>query len=146
MTIAAFPHRYVVAYADGRLVAEPRSPIRAGAPPQFGGSDQVWSPEELLVGAAVLCLETTFAALARRAAVAVTEWTATATGVLDKGPAGPVFTVIRIAVDIATDPGNEERVAGLVHSAERQCIVSRALAVPVEVTVNVHPAAQATYA
>jgi organic hydroperoxide reductase OsmC/OhrA len=137
MSIAPFPHRYVVTYDGGQLLAEPRPPIRAGAPPQFGGSHDVWSPEELLVGAAVLCLQTTFSSLARRAGVHTLAWKATATGILDKGPAGPVFTAIRIAVEITTDPGDEARVEALVHTAERHCIVSNALKAPTEVTVAV---------
>jgi organic hydroperoxide reductase OsmC/OhrA len=140
MSIATFPHRYVVTYDGGQLLAAPRSPIRVGAPPQFGGSHDVWSPEELLVGAAVLCLQTTFAALAQRAGVTVHEWRATATGLLDKGPSGPAFTAIRIAVEIETAPGDEARVESLVRSAERHCIVSNALKAPTEVTVEVRSA------
>jgi hypothetical protein len=51
MAIMPFPHRYSVDSSDDRLTAEPRQPIEVGAPPQFGGTNEVWSPEELLVGA-----------------------------------------------------------------------------------------------
>jgi organic hydroperoxide reductase OsmC/OhrA len=137
MTIAPFPHQYTVTYDRGQLHADPRLPIRAGAPPQFDGSDDVWSPEELLVGATVLCLETTFAALARRAGVTVHGWRATGTGILDRSTGGPVFTGIRIAVDVVTAPGDEDRVADLLRKAERHCIVSKALRAPVEVTPTI---------
>ncbi len=61
-----FPHQYIVTLADGELRAPPRAPIAAGPPPQFDGSDRVWSPEELLVAATLECLWTTFENLARR--------------------------------------------------------------------------------
>ena len=36
-----FPHRYSVGLSDDRLSAEPRQPIVVGAPPQFGGTNDV---------------------------------------------------------------------------------------------------------
>src|SRR5690606_26909578 len=60
MSIAPFPHRYIVELEAGKLASLPRQEILVGAPPQFGGTDTVWSPEELLVGAVITCLQTTF--------------------------------------------------------------------------------------
>jgi organic hydroperoxide reductase OsmC/OhrA len=131
--ITAFPHRYTVALSQGLLSAPPRSPIVAGAPPQFGGSDRVWSPEELVVGAALLCLQTTFDAFARRASLTVVGWRGTGTGVLEKTAAGPAFTAIEIVVEIDVPAGAEEQARKLLASAERHCIVARALRAPVEV-------------
>lgn len=131
MAIAPFPHHYGVRFAGGELAADPRAPIRAGAPPQFGGSDDVWSPEHLLVGAALACLKATFDAYARRARLAVVAWRATANGVLDKSPGGPVFTAIDIDVEIVTELGDEARARGILATAERDCIVSRSLVAPV---------------
>jgi organic hydroperoxide reductase OsmC/OhrA len=134
MAISPFPHHYDVGLADGQLTAEPRVAIRVGAPPQFGGSDVVWSPEQLLVGAALACVKATFDAYARRAQLAVITWHGTATGVLDKGPGGPVFTVIEIDVKIVTEPGSEARAQEVLAAAERDCIVSRSLVARVHCT------------
>ena len=41
MAIMPFPHRYSVALSDDRLTAEPRQPIAVGAPPQFGGTNNL---------------------------------------------------------------------------------------------------------
>jgi organic hydroperoxide reductase OsmC/OhrA len=135
MPIAPFPHRYTVAMSDGELVAPPRENLLVGAPPQFGGSDRVWSPEELLVGAALVCLQTTFTAYARRAALAVRSWTATATGTLVKASGGPTFESIELSVVLTTDAGEEARAAQVLRDAERNCIISRALRAPVHVTL-----------
>jgi organic hydroperoxide reductase OsmC/OhrA len=43
------------------LEVESRARIEGGLAPQHGGSDEVWSPEQLLVAAVALCLHTTFA-------------------------------------------------------------------------------------
>lgn len=138
--IAPFPHRYAVTLSDRQLSAPPRTPIAAGAPPQFGGSDAVWSPEELLVGSTLLCLSTTFDAFARRESLAVGEWRGEAVGVLEKGPGGPAFTAIDLRVAITVGAGDEERCRRLIAMAEKHCIISHALRCPVRVEATVRAA------
>ena len=137
MAIAPFPHTYSVSLEGGELAADPRLPIRAGTPPQFGGSDDVWSPEHLLVSAALLCLKTTFDAYARRERLTIRKWSGTATGTLAKAKVGPVFTAIDLDVDIETDAGEEARVLATLVTAERDCIITRALSAPVRLTSRV---------
>lgn len=140
--IAPFPHTYTVRLEDGLLVAPPRAPIAAGPPPQFGGDDRVWSPEELLVAAALECLWTTFEAYARHDHLAVHRWAGTGVAVLDRGPGVPVFTSITLRVELGVDAGDEARARRLLETAERRCIISNALRVPVtvEATVEAAPA------
>jgi organic hydroperoxide reductase OsmC/OhrA len=143
MSIAPFPHRYVVSLSDDQLVAPPRAQITAGTPPQFGGSEQVWSPEELLVASVLLCVRTTFDAYARRDSLEVLDWQGTGTGTLVKGPGGPIFSAIDLDVTVITAPGDEARATELLEKSERLCIITRALQVPVHlhVTAKAVPAA-----
>jgi organic hydroperoxide reductase OsmC/OhrA len=134
---APFPHRYTVQLAGGQLLAPPRAPIAAGAPPQFGGSDQVWSPEELLVAAALECLWTTFVAYAQHDGLEVREWSGSGVAVLDKGPAGPTFTSLALTVELAVPEGEEARARRVLATAESHCIISHALRVPVTVDARV---------
>ena len=129
--IAAFPHRYTVSLVDRQLVAPPRAPIAAGSPPQFGGSDTVWSPEELLVAAVLECLWTTFEAYARHDALAVHGWSGTGVAVLEKGAPVPRFTSITLRVELVVTESDAERARRLLQTAEERCIISRALNVPV---------------
>ena len=137
MATAPFPHTYTTSLEGNVLLAGSRPPVLVGAPSQFGGSDDVWSPEQLLIAAALTCLKTTFDAFARRERVTVLGWRGTGTGVLVKGREGPVFESIELAVEIATEAGDEARAQSLLASAERHCIISRALAAPVHVTSTV---------
>lgn len=137
MATEPFPHRYSVTLADDELAADARPLIHVGVPPQFGGTADVWSPEHLLVASALTCLKTTFDAYARREKIAVHEWRGVATGVLAKGAGGPVFTSIDLDIAIVTDAGDEARAQSVLSSAERNCIISRALNVPVHVTGRV---------
>jgi len=140
MPIAPFPHRYSLTLDSDTLVAEPRDPIRTGTPPEFGGTDAVWSPEHLLLGAALACLKTTFDAYARHQGIAVHAWRGTATGVLAKTREVPAFTSIDLEVELVTHPGDEARAQALLATAERSCLVSRALSVPVHVTGTISAA------
>jgi len=135
--IAPFPHRYTVRLENRQLVAPPRTPIAAGSPPQFGGSDQVWSPEELLVAATLGCLWTTFEAYAHRDGLAVERWTGTGVAVLDRGPGVPVFTSLTLHVELVVAAGEEARARRLLESAEHRCIIANALRVPVTLDATV---------
>ncbi len=138
-----FPHRYTVQLEDRALHAPPRAPIAVGPPPQFGGTDQVWSPEELLIGAVLECLWTTFDAYARRDKLEVLGWSGAATGVLDKAPGGPAFTSIDLTVQLTVAPGDEERARHTLTTAEANCIVSRALKAPVTLQIELRTASNA---
>jgi organic hydroperoxide reductase OsmC/OhrA len=144
MAIAPFPHTYTVTLANGELGASPRAPIAAGTPPQFGGSDAVWSPEELLVGAALLCLQTTFESMARRESLAIHGWNGVAHGMLDRTSEGPAFSVIRMEVELVTAIGDESRAEAVLRNAEKRCIIGRALKAPIELAVRVRPIALAS--
>ncbi len=137
-----FPHRYTVTLSDATLTAPPRTPIAAGSPPQFGGSEHVWSPEELLVGAVLECLWTTFVAYARKDQL-VAGCSGTGTAVLDKGTPVPRFTSITLAIDLVVAPDDEARARALLATAERRCIISNALNVPVALEVHVSHASRA---
>ena len=134
---APFPHRYTVTLAEGQLAAPPRPPIEVGPPPQFGGVDRTWSPEELLVGAALACLWTTFDAYARHDRLVIGGWSGSGTAVLDKGKPVPVFTSLTLAVTLVVAPGDEPRARALLATAEQRCIISNALKLPVALEVNV---------
>lgn len=140
-TIAPFPHRYTVRLEDRRLLAPPRAPIAAGSPPQFGGSETVWSPEELLVAAALECLWTTFEAYARHRALEVHTWSGTGTAVLEKGAPIPTFSSITLAVDMTVPAGDEERARQLLETAEQRCIISNALKVPIRLEATIRASA-----
>lgn len=137
MSIAPFPHTYRVTLEDMTLREAPRPPIPAGSPPQFGGSADVWSPEDLLVASVLLCLKTTFDAYVLREGITVGDWRGTGTGVLVKGPGGPVFERIELEVELAVGPGEEARARALLEKAERQCIISRSVTAPVHLKSTV---------
>ncbi|HUG52083.1 MAG TPA: OsmC family protein [Vicinamibacteria bacterium] len=141
-----FPHRYDVQLVakDGRSVLSGggrRPEIVGGAPPEFDGSDEWWSPEHLLLASASLCLTTTFEAFARRARLAVDGFECRAHGVLEKTAGGLAFTSIRLAVDLRVAEADRARAEQLLESAKKHCIVANALKPAVELEILVAAAA-----
>jgi organic hydroperoxide reductase OsmC/OhrA len=130
------PHRYEATLGwsgkgGATVTAGARPPIVGGAPPEFDGLEQWWSPEHLLLSALNLCLMTTFEALARRQRVAVDSYHSRAEATLDKTGAGLGFTHLSLDVSLACAVEDVDKVRGTILKAKQQCLVANALSVPV---------------
>ena len=138
-----FPHHYEVellagGHATGMITASGRPFILGAAPPEFDGPPGHWGPEHLLLSSVALCLMTTYQALAGRARLPMVRYASRAEGILDKTAAGLAFTSIVVQVDLGVEADQIERAERLMESAQRHCIVSNALRVPVIVQARVH--------
>jgi organic hydroperoxide reductase OsmC/OhrA len=129
-------HHYEVSLAaDGRrgaLSAPGRPKITGGPPADFGGSDDVWSPEHLFLASINLCLMTTFNALAAKKPFARLEYRDRIEGEIDKTDAGLRFNFIKHHVELKVPADEVDRARQLLERARKFCIVANALALPVE--------------
>jgi organic hydroperoxide reductase OsmC/OhrA len=141
---APFPHHYQVALvAEERgatLLAPPRPPLFGGAPPEFDGRDDVWSPEALLLASVSLCVQTTFQALARRKELPLLGWTSRSEGIVDKTAAGLAFTAIKVEANLDVHAEDVARAEQLAATVARHCLISSSLKTPVTVVVRVKAA------
>jgi organic hydroperoxide reductase OsmC/OhrA len=122
------------------LSARENPDLIAATPPQFGGPEGVWSPEELLVGAVGGCLLSTFLYFANRFQIPINSYSSTATGVLDKTPVGLRFTGIDVSIALAVpDEETVEKASSLrlKEKLEKYCPVSASLACPVRLTLHI---------
>ncbi len=105
--------------------------IHFAAPPQFGGVEGRWTPEDLLMTALASCFTTTFHALAGYSKFEYTDLEVEAEGTVRKTEAGYGFgdILIRASLTIA-DEKDRGRALGLLLKAKSVCLVSRALATP----------------
>ncbi len=140
---APFPHTYEVDVSGpgeaATLGAPPSPTIEGGAPATFGGRDDWWSPEHLLLASLGLCLKTTFDWFAAREKLHVAHYASHVRGVLDKSPAGLVFTSLSVAVEVRVAAEQVERARTALEAAKRGCLISNALKTPVEVRADVQP-------
>jgi organic hydroperoxide reductase OsmC/OhrA len=113
----------------------PSLPI--SAPPQFGGTAGVWSPEHLLVAAANACLMTTFLAAADASRLQVLSYEAPAVGTLARGEDRRYWVAlveVRPRVTVASEE-DRDRALRLLEKAGAACLVSRSL----RTSVVLHP-------
>lgn len=114
---------------QGVLSAPPKQTIAIGAPLEFGGTDEVWSPEHLCVAAVNACVMLTFIAIAANSKVAFRTYSSTATGTLEKVEGrGPVITRVVVKPRIAIGPeGDRARTERVIGMAEKHCYISNSL-------------------
>jgi organic hydroperoxide reductase OsmC/OhrA len=122
---------------NGTVTAAARPPIAMGAPPEFGGRDDVWSPEHLCVAAVNSCVLLTFMTIATNSKITFRKYSATATGTLEKVEGrGMVITRVRVKPHITIGPDVDRgKVERVVKMAEKHCFISNSL----NATVSVDP-------
>lgn len=125
--------RRVAAHVEGKPA------IEITPPPVFRGTDpSTWSPEDFFVAAAASCLAVTFTGLAARAGLTYTSLKVDADGVAGKRDDGRFgFTRLLLRLELETEPGAEAQARELAEEAERQCLVSASLDLPVETVIEV---------
>lgn len=140
---ANFPHHYKsLIHWNGdttcSLEAPPRAKITGGAPPEFDGSDSVWSPEHLLLSSVGLCLMLTFKTIAKKSKLDFKNYTSECTGTVDRGDGGLAVTAIHVHIDVTVaDADDVERVRPLLDTAKKYCLISNSLKAPVTLAATV---------
>jgi organic hydroperoxide reductase OsmC/OhrA len=130
----SYQHQVVAWWSAGRtgLAKSNSAPnsIHFAAPPQFGGLEGRWTPEDLLLSAVASCFTTTFRVLAEYSKWEYIDLQVEASGTVEKAASGYSFTgiVLRPILKILGEP-DRERAAHLLRKANSLCLVSRALGV-----------------
>ena len=139
-----FRYHVGVAWEGDRLtnVISPDKPdLTVATPPEFKkGVAGVWSPEDLLVASVASCYTVTLVAAAERRDLPLYGLEVSGTGHVtnrDDGRFG--FVAIELTVQIRTAGASVEALEGTARYAERACLVSMALDIPVHVEVVVRP-------
>lgn len=104
--------------------------IHFAAPPEFGGLEGRWTPEDLLLCAVGSCYTTTFRVLADCSKLQYSDLGVEVQGTVEKTDAGYAFTEIALRPTLTTS-GEHDRVHALrlLYKAKSACLVSRALSV-----------------
>jgi peroxiredoxin-like protein len=120
--------------------------IHFTAPAQFGGIEGRWTPEELLLAAIAGCFTTTLRSIASSAQIEFTDLEVEACARLRKMESGFDYKEIILRPTLRIGDETERgRALDLLKKAERLCLVSRALAMPLrferqlEVTAALSP-------
>ncbi len=106
------------------------SAIHFTAPPQFGGIEGRWTPEDLLLTAIGSCFATTFRVLAEYSSLPYADLEVEVAGSVQKVSSGYAFHQIVTRPHLTTAPGtDQERALRLLHKTQELCLITRALSV-----------------
>ncbi len=128
---------------EANLTAEGKPDLELATPPDFGGPEGIWSPEDLLVAAVNSCILTTFLYHQAKAGIELVGYRSAAEGTLVYTGKALQFTdvVVRPEVLVVAEDDARKAAAALKRS-EETCLISNALncAVRVEPSIQVAPA------
>ena len=112
--------------------------IQVATPPEFKGHEGIWSPEDLFVASANICVMTTFLAVAERAGLVFTAYESMAEGKLELVDGMFQFTAITLKPTI-TLPANADaaKAKELIEKAETNCLISNSMKARVSLEANI---------
>lgn len=110
--------------------------VEVATPPEFKGHEGIWSPEDLFVASANVCLMTTFLAVAERAGLAFLAYESEAEGRLESVEGKFQFTAITIKPTITVESDADTgKAKELIEKAEANCLISNSM----KATVTLEP-------
>ena len=127
------PHHYVVsARAEGAanviVSADGLPDLETAGPAQFGGPGDVWSPEDMLVGAVANCFILSFRSIARKAKLEWLTLECEAEGILDKLDGFNQFTDFTVKATLTIPDEQYRKKANVIlEKAEKYCLVTKSL-------------------
>jgi len=142
MNDGQYSHRAVAWWTSGRTgLAKCNSApnaIHFTAPPEFGGMEGRWTPEDLLLGAAASCFTTTFHSIARSSKLEYLDLEVEAETIVQKAETGYSFNGITIRAHL-TIAGEEvrEHAVKILEKTRDLCLISRALATAPKLEVRI---------
>ncbi|MCK5676111.1 MAG: OsmC family protein [Verrucomicrobia bacterium] len=121
----------------GEANSRGKSGIEVATPPEFGGPEGVWTPEDLLTSAVESCIMASALFFLNRGKIPFRSYRSKAAGTLEKGPTGLVFSRIAVEVTLVLeDPSQADAAHKAVVQAEKTCPLSNSLSCPVELSIN----------
>jgi organic hydroperoxide reductase OsmC/OhrA len=127
-----------------RVSARDNPDLTVATPPEFGGPEGIWSPEELLVASVGSCLLSTFLYFAHRFELPFESYSSRSTGTIEKTSQGLRFTGIDVSIAVTvSDDEAVERASSLrlKERLEKYCPVSASLNCPVRLALEMIPRA-----
>lgn len=99
------------------------------APPQFGGIEGYWTPEDLLLAALASCFAITFRAIAGYSKFEYTDLRVEVEGTVSKAESGYGFSEIIFRPTLTIhEEAKRDRALSLLQKTKASCLISKALA------------------
>ena len=114
---------------NGTMTSGTRMPVFFAPPVEFGGTDKVWSPEQLLASAVATCYMTTFLHFAEMLKIKISAFDVDVKMEIEKkDKSGFKATKYLVRPKISFDiHQSEDAIQNLLSKAKRYCIVSNSV-------------------
>ncbi len=116
---------------DGKL-----PDVEVNAPANFGGPDDVWSPEHLFVSSIASCTMLSFMYFAEQRKVEIKSYESKAKGILKKGANGFEFQSVIVNAKVDVPEEQAAKVQKLAEMGEKYCLVSNSVKCKIEFNVT----------
>lgn len=119
---------------QGKLSSDVKPVLQVSSPPEFKGTPGLWTPEDMFVASAEICLMSTFLSFGGRKNVPLVSYRSSAEGTLEFVAGKYRFTRIRIKPEIAVrKEWTREEVEEIVREAHKNCLIANSMSASVEV-------------
>jgi organic hydroperoxide reductase OsmC/OhrA len=133
----SFRYHTALQWLEGRqaqLSSDTKPLLDVSSPPEFKGTAGKWTPEDMFVAAAEICMMSTFLSFGGRRQIPLISYESAAEGILEFVEGKYRFTKIRITPVITV--GKEwsvERVEEVIREAHVNCLIANSMSTPVEI-------------
>lgn len=138
----SFTYRTFTEWVGGRastFSSAGKPTFRVSSPPEFRGERNVWTPEDLFVGAIETCLLMTFISIAQKRGLEIDAYYSESTGLLESVDGRYRFTRVVLSPTIIVATEEDIEVARLaIERAHRDCLVANSLLTQVVVEPDIH--------
>ena len=124
--------------ADLKFI-ESNQEIEVATPPEFGGHENIISPEDLFVSSANVCYMTTLLGTIKNMGVELISYESHAEGILETVDKMKIFTKIIIRPKIKAKE-TEEKIRMILGHAEKRCLVANSMKTQVIIEPEIEPA------
>ncbi|MFZ3382466.1 MAG: OsmC family protein [Candidatus Methanoperedens sp.] len=105
---------------------ESKQEMEVATPPEFGGHENIISPEDLFVSSANVCYMTTLLGTIKNMGVELVSYESRAEGILETVDKMKIFTKIIIRPKIKAKE-TEEKIRMILNHAEKRCLVANSM-------------------
>ena len=122
---------------EGEMLCAGKPTIQVATPPEFGGPEGIWTPEDLLTSSIATCIMTSALFFLNRTKIELKAYKSKAVGVLEKTPKGLLMTSIEVTASLhLADSPQEEGAKKAMEQAEKTCPLSNLLECPVKLNIE----------
>jgi organic hydroperoxide reductase OsmC/OhrA len=119
---------------QAKLSSNGKPVLDVSSPPEFKGMPGLWTPEDLFVASAEICMMSTFLSFGGRKNIPLLSYKSSAQGVLESVDGKYRFTKVIIAPQIRVERSwTEGQVEEVVHQAHENCLIANSMTAVIEV-------------